>query len=179
MKNRLGLFEDPFAGMEGEEQLSAEAKKIALALACESSVLLKNADLLPLKPEQKVFWAGPYVESTELLSRWAIFGRHDDVETISEVLRDRKLPVRFVPGCEILTEEERRLWQADNCRIQGEEEQNKEMSGSCGDQYADLEEIDRRIQWYLCLENMKHSPVRRRAGHFLIFRKVSRSFLTQ
>ena len=141
MKNRLGLFEDPFAGMEGEEQLSAEAKKIALALACESSVLLKNADLLPLKPEQKVFWAGPYVESTELLSRWAIFGRHDDVETISEVLRDRKLPVRFVPGCEILTEEERRLWQADNCRIQGEEEQNKEMSGSCGDQYADLEEI--------------------------------------
>ena len=31
MKNRLGLFEDPFAGMEGEEQLSAEAKKIALA----------------------------------------------------------------------------------------------------------------------------------------------------
>ena len=113
MKNRLGLFEDPFAGMEGEEQLSAEAKKIALALACESSVLLKNADLLPLKPEQKVFWAGPYVESTELLSRWAIFGRHDDVETISEVLRDRKLPVRFVPGCEILTEEERRLWQAD------------------------------------------------------------------
>ena len=56
MKNRLGLFEDPFAGMEGEEQLSAEAKKIALALACESSVLLKNADLLPLKPEQKVFW---------------------------------------------------------------------------------------------------------------------------
>ena len=102
---------------------------------------MKNADLLPLKPEQKVFWAGPYVESTELLSRWAIFGRHDDVETISEVLRDRKLPVRFVPGCEILTEEERRLWQADNCRIQGEEEQNKEMSGSCGDQYADLEEI--------------------------------------
>ena len=32
MKNRLGLFEDPFAGMEGEEQLSAEAKKIALGL---------------------------------------------------------------------------------------------------------------------------------------------------
>ena len=125
---------------------------------------MKNADLLPLKPEQKVFWAGPYVESTELLSRWAIFGRHDDVETISEVLRDRKLPVRFVPGCEILTEEERRLWQADNCRIQGEEEQNKEMSGSCGDQYADLEEIGPEIQWYLCLENMKHSPVRRRAG---------------
>ena len=39
-----------------------------------------------------------------------------------------------------------------------------------------LKKSDRRIQWYLCLENMKHSPVRRRAGHFLIFRKVSRSF---
>lgn len=41
MKNRLGLFENPFAGMQGEEPLSAEAKKTALALACESSVLLK------------------------------------------------------------------------------------------------------------------------------------------
>lgn len=65
----------------------------------------------------------------------------EEFDKLNEVLRDRKLPVRFVPGCEILTEEERRLWQADNCRIQGEEEQNKEMSGSCGDQYADLEEI--------------------------------------
>ncbi len=56
MKNRLGLFENPFAGMQGEEPLSAEAKKTALALACESSVLLKNDDMLPLKPERKVFW---------------------------------------------------------------------------------------------------------------------------
>ena len=79
MKNRLGLFENPFAGMQGEEPLSAEAKKTALALACESSVLLKNDDMLPLKPERKVFWGGPYVESRELLSRWAIFGRYDDV----------------------------------------------------------------------------------------------------
>ncbi|MFR6162047.1 MAG: hypothetical protein ACLUJR_02690 [Mediterraneibacter gnavus] len=140
---------------------------------------MKNADLLPLKPEQKVFWASPYVESTELLSRWAIFGRHDDVETISEVLRDRKLPVRFVPGCEILTEEERRLWQADNCRIQGEEEQNKEMSGSCGDQYADLEEIEPEDTVVLVLGEHEAQSGEARAGHFLIFRKVSRSFLTQ
>ena len=90
--------------------MSAEAKKTALALACESSVLLKNDDMLPLKPERKVFWGGPYVESRELLSRWAIFGRYDDVETIREVLKARKMPVRFLPECEILTEEERRLW---------------------------------------------------------------------
>ena len=139
---------------------------------------MKNADLLPLKPEQKVFWAGPYVESTELLSRWAIFGRHDDVETISEVLRDRKLPVRFVPGCEILTEEERRLWQADNCRIQGEKNRIKKCRDRAVTNTQTLKKSDRRIQWYLCLENMKHSPVRRRAG-ILDLPEVSRSFLTQ
>ena len=145
MKNRLGLFENPFAGMQGEEPLSAEAKKTALALACESSVLLKNDDMLPLKPERKVFWGGPYVESRELLSRWAIFGRYDDVETIREVLKARKMPVRFLPECEILTEEERRLWQAENCRIQDSGEQDKEKPEICvnsGKQYATLDEIE-------------------------------------
>lgn len=145
MKNRLGLFENPFAGMQGEEPLSAEAKKTALALACESSVLLKNDDMLPLKPERKVFWGGPYVESRELLSRWAIFGRYDDVETIREVLKARKMPVRFLPECEILTEEERRLWQAENCRIQDSGEQDKEIPEICvnsGKQYATLDEIE-------------------------------------
>ena len=145
LKNELGLFENPFAGMQGEEPLSAEAKKTALALACESSVLLKNDDMLPLKPERKVFWGGPYVESRELLSRWAIFGRYDDVETIREVLKARKMPVRFLPECEILTEEERRLWQAENCRIQDSGEQDKEIPEICvnsGKQYATLDEIE-------------------------------------
>lgn len=86
MKNRLGLFENPFAGMQGEEPLSAEAKKTALALACESSVLLKNDDMLPLKPERKVFWGGPYVESRELLSRWAINCVTGDYSMLIETL---------------------------------------------------------------------------------------------
>lgn len=101
--------------------------------------------MLPLKPERKVFWGGPYVESRELLSRWAIFGRYDDVETIREVLKARKMPVRFLPECEILTEEERRLWQAENCRIQDSGEQDKEKPEICvnsGKQYATLDEIE-------------------------------------
>lgn len=87
----------------------------------------------------------PYVESRELLSRWAIFGRYDDVETIREVLKARKMPVRFLPECEILTEEERKLWQAENCRIQDSGEQDKEIPEICvnsGKQYATLDEIE-------------------------------------
>lgn len=135
--------------------------------------------MLPLKPERKVFWGGPYVESRELLSRWAIFGRYDDVETIREVLKARKMPVRFLPECEILTEEERRLWQAENCRIQDSGEQDKEIPEICvnsGNNMPHWMKLNRRIPWYLYLENMRHSQVKPRAGHFLICRKGSRSF---
>lgn len=55
------------------------------------------------------------------------------------------MPVRFLPECEILTEEERRLWQAENCRIQDSGEQDKEIPEICvnsGKQYATLDEIE-------------------------------------
>lgn len=111
MKNRLGLFENPLPGRKQSTALSSEAKSTALRLACESCVLLKNENILPLKREEKVFWAGPYVTSREFLSRWAIFGRHSDVDTIQEVLAKEEIPAKCIRGCNILSEEERKMWQ--------------------------------------------------------------------
>lgn len=111
MKNRLGLFENPFAGMGQSEILSSGCKADALKLACESCVLVKNEDILPLDSGQKVWWVGPYVNSREFLSRWAIFGRHSDVATIEEVLAASDALTECIQGCEMLSEAERRMWQ--------------------------------------------------------------------
>lgn len=111
MKNRLGLFENPFAGMGQSEILSSGCKADALKLACESCVLVKNEDILPLDSGRKVWWVGPYVNSREFLSRWAIFGRHSDVATIEEVLAESDALTECIQGCEMLSEAERRMWQ--------------------------------------------------------------------
>ncbi len=141
MKNRLGLFEDPFAGMKRSVCLSPAAKRGALRLACESCVLVKNEGILPLDPGQKVFWAGPYIDSREFLSRWAIFGEHADVETIETVLKGRKIPVKLIPGCEILSEEEMRIWCAGDGKPVEEGIQGDRKDVDWQKQYAGVEEI--------------------------------------
>lgn len=44
-----------------------------------------------MSQKQKVIWVGPYVTSKEFLSRWAIFGEHEPVETIEDILQDKKI----------------------------------------------------------------------------------------
>ncbi len=130
MKNQLGLFEHPFAGIGKHPVLSDAQKDTALTLACESCVLLKNEQILPLRTDQKVLWAGPYVKSPELLSRWAIFGRHSDVTAIETVLQEMRADAECLQGCSMLTEEECRMWQ-----VQAEE------GASCGIRMEDIEKI--------------------------------------
>ncbi len=112
MKNRLGLFENPFSGIKQNIVISPDVKSTAFQLACESCVLLKNENILPLKHKEKVFWVGPYVKSQELLSRWAIFGKHSDVDTIQEALNKKEIQAECIQGCSILSDEECKIWQA-------------------------------------------------------------------
>ncbi|WP_138750760.1 beta-glucosidase BglX [Paenibacillus sinopodophylli] len=85
LKNELGLFEDPFRGIDPkveEEVLHAEGnKEIARALAQESVVLLKNDNhVLPLSKNKKVALVGPYANETSLMGTWA--AAHADREHI-------------------------------------------------------------------------------------------------
>ncbi len=111
MKNQLGLFENPFAGLGKSGKLTLHNREKAYQMASESCVLLKNEEILPLCQKQKVIWAGPYVTSKEFLSRWAIFGEHEPVETIEAILQDKKINGVCIPGCRMLSEEECRIWQ--------------------------------------------------------------------
>lgn len=88
LKNDLGLFEDPFRGLQETVQrsrnsiLSDEHKKAALSLAEESVVLLKNENqLLPLSKHTKVALIGPYADENSTLGMWAIKG--DEADTVN------------------------------------------------------------------------------------------------
>ena len=113
MKNQLGLFENPFAGLGKSGKLTLHNRTKAYQMASESCVLLKNEEILPLCQKQKVIWAGPYVTSREFLSRWAIFGEHEPVETIEAILQDKKMNAECITGCRMLSEEECKIWQVE------------------------------------------------------------------
>ena len=113
MKNQLGLFENPFAGLGKSGKLTLYNRTKAYQMASESCVLLKNEEILPLCQKQKVIWAGPYVTSREFLSRWAIFGEHEPVETIEAILQDKKMNAECITGCRMLSEEECKIWQVE------------------------------------------------------------------
>ncbi|EHH1653799.1 hypothetical protein SM3_01741 [Enterococcus faecium EnGen0176] len=82
LKNKLGLFEDPYRGLEEEntgEILTEESKEIAVKLVEKSCVLLKNEDTLPLKKHQKIAVIGPYGKSRLTIGFWAsVSGKPQD-----------------------------------------------------------------------------------------------------
>ncbi len=76
LKNKLGLFEDPYRYFKGSGTVSEAERihhrKIARKAVSEGSTLLKNDDkLLPLKKDEKVAFIGPFVYENDLTTHWA------------------------------------------------------------------------------------------------------------
>lgn len=93
LKNKLGLFEDPYQGMgaekEAQVQLTADHRALARKAAAQTFVLLKNeGGLLPLSTEKKIAFIGPYTDSKCLISTWAISGDVKDCVTIREAAEE-------------------------------------------------------------------------------------------
>ncbi len=92
LKFRLGLFEQPYTDESLAEKtiLSPDFRSVALDLARESMVLLKNkGNLLPLVPgAASIALIGPMSDNCQdLLGTWAADGRAEDVENLLEALR--------------------------------------------------------------------------------------------
>lgn len=108
VKQELGLFDDPFRGLDPTTMEAApptkESRAAALDLSEKSIVLLKNADdLLPLSPNvRNVAVIGPVGDSgQDTLGPWGARGRSSEVVTISQGLQRRLGPdaeVTFTPG---------------------------------------------------------------------------------
>lgn len=108
LKNSLGLFEHPFRGLEDPQKKTSAADKRALArkAVAESLVLLKNSEsILPLKGKRIAF-IGPYAESTELLSSWALAGEKEKTVSLWEgakaAYEGKSADIRTAPGCTML-----------------------------------------------------------------------------
>lgn len=107
LKNRLGLFENPFRFADPEKAKEIIRSKEILDLARESvsktSVLLKNdGELLPLDRNQKIAFIGPFLEERDLLGGWA--GKMDYKDkTVREVIEERFVGnnLIFDKGCKL------------------------------------------------------------------------------
>lgn len=116
MKQRLGLFENPYGdlGREAEVTLSDEHRALAREAAARSVVLLKNeGDLLPLDATSgRIVVIGPLAEGkTDALGTWAGWGKADDAVELLTGLRDAveqaagSATIEYVRGCPLLDED--------------------------------------------------------------------------
>lgn len=106
LKNRLGLFENPYRYTDVEKAKKIIRSKEILDLArqsvSETSVLLKNKDnLLPLDKNKKIAFIGPFLTERNLLGGWPGVRSYEN-QTVEEALRERYEDCDFIyfKGCE-------------------------------------------------------------------------------
>ena len=93
LKNRLGLFENPYKDADEIQEkltiLCREHRMAARKAARESFVLLKNEDqVLPIKKGGKTALIGPYLDCRDMHSAWAIAGDGKDAVTVMDAARE-------------------------------------------------------------------------------------------
>lgn len=111
LKNKLGLFEDPYRGASCEREKEVTGKPEYLSLAREaarkSMVLLENREkTLPLEMGKKIALIGPYADRKEALGMWAIHGDRQAVVTIRQALEEMGQKICCEEGCDTLLPED-------------------------------------------------------------------------
>lgn len=106
LKNKLGLFENPYRGLDNEGQqriFTNENREKARKAAADSMVLLENQEgFLPLKKEEKVAFIGPYTEDKHILGAWSFFGDVEQAVTCRQGVEGKGASAVFEKGCGIL-----------------------------------------------------------------------------
>ncbi|WP_211253692.1 glycoside hydrolase family 3 N-terminal domain-containing protein [Haematobacter massiliensis] len=113
VKEALGLFDDPWRGMDAEQETRVVRSPSHIALAREAArrsvVLLRNqGGLLPLRPDLRIALIGPFgADADNAFGPWSIFGEREHVITLEAGIRaaladpDR---LTVVTGCGIESE---------------------------------------------------------------------------
>ena len=110
-KERLGLFDDPYRGLDEARRqavtLTAENRALAREAAAKSCVLLKNDGVLPLSRDvMEIAVVGPLAESrANMQGTWAVAAHPEDSFTVLEGLRtvsDGRCRIRYAKGANIV-----------------------------------------------------------------------------
>jgi beta-glucosidase len=103
LKNRLGLFEDPYRGLQALQHqvssftASSEIRQQAREIAQKTIVLVKNEEqILPLKREKRVALVGPKATSQDILGGWAYKGLPEEAISLAEGLSEKELRLTIV-----------------------------------------------------------------------------------
>ena len=129
MKNDLGLFEDPYRGidMDAGPVITDESRHLARSTVAESLVLLENKNnTLPLKKEKYAF-IGPYADNKKLQSSWAFSGEDENTVTVSEAALEvyEQESIKVAAGCTMLDQDAKTSrgirhvdnWQEENSKL--------------------------------------------------------------
>lgn len=111
LKNKLGLFEDPYFGCSKERSstVTCTPEKLSAArnTSCQSLVLLKNNGVLPLSRQgQKIALIRPYADNPNIIGMWAIHADRKYSVTLKAALEEvlGKGNFDWTAGCDIIND---------------------------------------------------------------------------
>ncbi len=146
LKNKLGLFENPYRGLDSQERAGAiftqENRAKARKAAQESMVLLENRKgFLPLKKEEKVAFIGPYTEDKHILGAWSFFGDVDQAVTCRQGVEEKGANAAFEKGCGILNPGQTVYGFRYNMTNEDSEEETKALIKKAAEAAADSDKV--------------------------------------
>lgn len=104
LKNRLGLFENPYAAADVQAEKRycrcPEFLELARKAAAESSVLLKNDGALPLKKKKGIALVGPLADSKDIIGAWSCNSDKNLAVTVREALEEEGVSFEYAAGCD-------------------------------------------------------------------------------
>ena len=110
LKNRLGLFENPFKDADEDKEksyiLCDLSRKAAEKAARDSFVLLKNEGLLPIRDMNDTAFIGPFTDSGLLYGAWSIFAAEEDTVSIKDALKNAGFSSPVAKGCVLCADHE-------------------------------------------------------------------------
>ena len=129
MKNDLGLFEDPYRGidMDSGAAITEESRLFARKAVAASLVLLENKEkTLPLRNEKNAF-IGPYADTKRLQSSWAFSGEDENTVTVWEAAMEAygQENLRVAAGCTMMDQDT--VTARGTCHIDNWQEENERL----------------------------------------------------